>query len=71
MVEIGIVEIIGIGSGLGIIGTMFIVLYFSRKQAQGFNLDIETKVLNVRSCGQSLFTSFLSGEKQYFNRIYF
>ena len=25
---------------------MFIVLYFSRKQTQGFNLDIETKVLN-------------------------
>jgi len=46
MVEIGIVEIIGMGGALGIIGTMFIVLYFSRKQAQGFNLDIETKVLN-------------------------
>ena len=45
MVEIGIVEIIGMGGALGIIGTMFIVLYFSRKQ-QGFNLDIETKVLN-------------------------
>jgi hypothetical protein len=25
---------------------MFIVLYFSRKQAQGFTMDIETKVLN-------------------------
>ena len=46
MVEIGIVEIIGMGGALGIIGTMFIVLYFSRKQAQGFNLDIETKILN-------------------------
>lgn len=31
---------------LGIIGTMFIVLYFSRKQAQGFTVDIETKILN-------------------------
>jgi hypothetical protein len=28
-------------------------------------------LLVFRSCGQSLFTSFLSGEKQYFNRIYF
>ena len=37
MVEIGIVEIIGLGAPLGIIGTMLIVLYFSRKQAQGFN----------------------------------
>lgn len=46
MVEIGIFEIIELGAPLGIIGTMFIVLYFSRKQTQGFNLDIETKVLN-------------------------
>ena len=46
MVDIGIVEIIGLGAPLGIIGTMLIVLYFSRKQAQGFTLDIETKVLN-------------------------
>jgi hypothetical protein len=46
MVEIGIVEIIGMGGAIGIIGTMFIVLYFSRKQAQGFAVDIETKILN-------------------------
>jgi hypothetical protein len=46
MVEIGIVEIIGLGAPLRIIGTMLIVLYFSRKQAQGFTLDIESKVLN-------------------------
>ena len=54
MVDIGIIEIIGLGAPLGIIGTMFIVLYFSRKQAQGFNVDIETKVFNdlgfVRRC---------------------
>ena len=46
MVEIGIVEIIGLGAPLGIIGTMLIVLYFLRKQAQGFTLDIKIKVLN-------------------------
>jgi H+/gluconate symporter-like permease len=46
MVDIGIVEIIGLGAPLGIIGTMFIVLYFSRKQAQDSDLDIETKILN-------------------------
>jgi hypothetical protein len=46
MVEIGIVEIITMGGALGIIGTMFIVLYFSRKQAQGFTVDIESKILN-------------------------
>lgn len=45
-VEIGIVEIIGLGTPLGIIGSMFIVLYFLRKQVKGFKLDIETKVLN-------------------------
>jgi hypothetical protein len=44
MVEIGIVEIINMGGALGIIGSMFIVLYFSRKQAQGFTVDIETKI---------------------------
>jgi hypothetical protein len=46
MVDIGLFEIIELGAPLGIIGTMLIVLYFSRKQAQGFTLDIETKVLN-------------------------
>jgi hypothetical protein len=46
MVDIGVIEIIGLGAPLGIIGTMLIVLYFSRKQAKGFKLDIETKVLN-------------------------
>ena len=46
MVEIGIFEIIVLGAPLGIIGTLLIVLYFSWKQAKGFNLDIETKVLN-------------------------
>jgi len=46
MVDIGTVEIIDLGAPLGIIGTMLMVLYFSRKQAQGFTLDIETKVLN-------------------------
>jgi hypothetical protein len=46
MVEIGIVEIIGLAGSLGIVGSMLIVLYNSRKQAKGFKLDIETKVLN-------------------------
>ena len=41
MVDIGIIEIIGLGAPLGIIGTMLIVLDFSRKQAQGFTLDID------------------------------
>jgi hypothetical protein len=46
MVEVGIAEYFGIGEALGIIGTMFIVLYYSRKQTQSLSVDIETKVLN-------------------------
>ena len=46
MVEVGIGEYFGIGEALGIIGTMFVVLYFSRKQMQALSVDVETKVLN-------------------------
>jgi hypothetical protein len=46
MVEIGIAEYFDIGAALGIIGTMFVVLYYSRKQAQGLSADIEAKILN-------------------------
>ena len=31
---------------LGIIATLFVILYFSRKQTQALSVDIETKVLN-------------------------
>ncbi|HEY6165490.1 MAG TPA: hypothetical protein VIW25_11300 [Nitrososphaeraceae archaeon] len=30
----------------GIIATLFVVLYFSRKQMQSLSVDIETKVLS-------------------------
>jgi hypothetical protein len=46
MTEVGIAEIFGIGEALGIIGTMFVVLSFSRKQMQALSVDIETKILN-------------------------
>jgi hypothetical protein len=46
MTEIGLAEYFGMGEALGIIGTMLIVLYFSRKQMQSLSVDIETKVLN-------------------------
>jgi hypothetical protein len=46
MVEIGLAEYFGMGEALGIIGTLFVVLYFSRKQTQSLSIDIETKVLN-------------------------
>ncbi|MDQ3840712.1 MAG: hypothetical protein M3297_15770 [Thermoproteota archaeon] len=46
MVEIGVAEYFDIGGALRIIGTMFVVLYYSRKQAQGLSADIGTKILN-------------------------
>jgi len=44
MAELGIVEYFGMGEALGIIATLFVVLYFSRKQMQSLSVDIETKV---------------------------
>ena len=44
--EIGLAEYFGMAEAIGIIGTMFAVLYFSRKQTQKLSEDIETKVLN-------------------------
>ena len=44
--EIGLAEYFGMTEAIGIIGTMFVVLYFSRKQTQKLSEDIETKVLN-------------------------
>ncbi len=46
MTEIGLAEYFGIGEALGIIGTMHVLLYFSRKQSRSLSVDIETKVLN-------------------------
>jgi hypothetical protein len=46
MIGVGIAEYFEIGEALGIIGTLFVVLYFSRKQMQSLSVDIETKVLN-------------------------
>ena len=46
MSELGLVEYFSMAEALGIITTMLIVLYFSRKQTQALSVDIETKVLN-------------------------
>ena len=46
MSELGLVEYFSMAEALGIIATMLIVLYFSRKQKQALSVDIETKVLN-------------------------
>jgi hypothetical protein len=34
------------GEAIGIIATMFVVLYFSRKQMETLSVDIETKILS-------------------------
>lgn len=45
-VEIGLEQYFGMGEAIGIIATMFVVLYFSRKQMAALSVDIETKVLS-------------------------
>ena len=46
MVEIGLEQYFGMGEAIGIIATMFVVLYFSRKQMEALSVDIETKILS-------------------------
>lgn len=46
MSEIGLVEIFSMAEAVALIGTLFVIVYFSRKQAQSLSVDIETKVLN-------------------------
>lgn len=46
MGEVGLEQYFGMGEAIGIIATMFVVLYFSRKQMQALSVDIETKVLS-------------------------
>jgi hypothetical protein len=46
MTEVGIAEYFGMAEALGIIVTLFVILYFSRKQMQALSVDIETKILN-------------------------
>ena len=44
MVEIGLAEYFGMGEAIGIIATLVVILYFSRKQMRSLSVDIETKV---------------------------
>ncbi len=46
MTEIGLAEYFSMAEAIGIITTLFVILYFSRKQMQTLSIDIETKVLN-------------------------
>jgi hypothetical protein len=44
--EIGLSEYFSMAEAIGIISTLFVILYFSRKQMQSLSLDLETKILN-------------------------
>ena len=46
MTELGLAEYFGMAEALGIVATLFVILYFSRKQTQSLSVDIQTKVLN-------------------------
>ena len=46
MSELGLAEYFGMAEARGIIATLFVILYFSRKQMQSLSVDVQTKVLN-------------------------
>jgi hypothetical protein len=46
MSELLLAEYFGMAQALGIIATLFVILYFSRKQMQSLSVDVQTKVLN-------------------------
>ncbi|HET7283580.1 MAG TPA: hypothetical protein VFI70_02755 [Nitrososphaeraceae archaeon] len=46
MSELGLSEMLTIAQTIGIVGTMILTLYFSKRQIQSLSLDVETKVLN-------------------------
>ncbi len=46
MAELSLEGLFRIGEAIGIIATLFVILYFSRKQMQNLSVDIQTKVLN-------------------------
>ena len=44
MVELALVDYFVMGEAIGIVATLFVSFYFSRKQIQKLSIDIETKV---------------------------
>jgi hypothetical protein len=46
MFELGFSDVLSMAQTIGIVGTMIMTLYFSRRQIQSLSLDVETKVLN-------------------------
>jgi hypothetical protein len=46
MAALGFADALSLAQTAGIIGTMLMTLYFSKKQIQGIKVDVETRVLN-------------------------
>ena len=46
VLDIGISDVLSIAQTIGIIGTLLIALYFSRREIRELSVDIETKVLS-------------------------
>jgi hypothetical protein len=44
--EVPVSELISLAEAIGIIATLFVIFYFSRKEMRNLSVDIETKVLN-------------------------
>ena len=46
MAELPVSELISLAEALGIIDTLFVIFFFSRKEMRNLSVDVETKVLN-------------------------
>ena len=46
MAELPVSELISLAEALGIIGTLFMIFFFIRKEMRRLSIDIETKVVN-------------------------
>jgi hypothetical protein len=46
MVELGFGDALSLAQTIGIVGTMILTLYFSKKQIQSLSIDTQTRVLN-------------------------
>jgi hypothetical protein len=50
MVEFGFGDVLSLSQTFGIIGTMVLALYFSKRQIQSMSIDQQTKVPNDLNC---------------------
>jgi hypothetical protein len=46
VLDIGITDVLSIAQTIGIVGTLLIALFLSRKEIRELSIDIETKVLS-------------------------